>query len=85
MTRPCYVGAVKKKKRELILTKVHLAVTEVADAAKELDRLMSKIEASPRAQKTTITSAVQDAFSRLKIARVALKDVELILTNEGEE
>lgn len=74
-----------KKKRELILTKVHLAVTEVADAAKELDRLMSKIEASPRAQKTTITSAVQDAFSRLKIARVALKDVELILKNEGEE
>jgi len=76
---------VNKKKRELILTKVHLAVTEVADAAKELDRLMSKIEASPRAQKTTITSAVQDAFSRLKIARVALKDVELILKNEGEE
>lgn len=73
-----------KKKRELILTKVHLAVTEVADAAKELDRLMSKIEASPRAQKTTITSAVQDAFSRLKIARAALKDVEQILKNEGE-
>jgi hypothetical protein len=76
---------VKKKKRELVLAKVHLAVTEVADAAKDLDALLSKIESSPRAQKTTITKAVQDAFSRLKIARVALKEVELILAKEPEE
>ena len=76
---------VKKKKRELILAKVQLAVTEVADAAQDLAQLMSKIEASPRAQKTTVTKAVQDAFARLKIARVALKDVELILKNEVEE
>jgi len=76
---------VKKKKRELILAKVHLAVSEVADAAKDLDQLMSKIEASPRAQKTTITKAVQDAFARLKVARVALREVELLLSKEPEE
>ena len=75
----------KKKKRELILANVHLAVNEVADAAKELDQLMAKIESSPRAQKTTITNVVQDAFARLKIARTALKEVELILAKAPED
>ncbi len=75
----------KKKKRELAIAKVHLAVTEVADAAKDLADLMSKIESSPRAQKTTITKAVQEAFARLKVARAALMEVELILAKEPEE
>ena len=75
----------KKKKRELVLAKVKLAVTEVADAATDLDKLLSEIEASPRAQKTTVTKVVQEAFARLKTARGALKDVELILKKEVDE
>jgi len=76
---------VKKKNRELVLAKVKLAVTEVADAATDLDKLMSQIAASPRAQKTTVTKVVQEAFSRLKKARDALKEVELILKKEDDE
>lgn len=68
-----------------ILAKIQLAVTEVADAATDLDQLMSKIESSPRAQKTTITKVVHEAFARIEVARTALKDVELILSKEPEE
>lgn len=74
----------KKKKREELLSKVQTAVTEVSDAAGELDRLLAQIKVAPRAQKTTISAVVEEAFSRLSVARVALSEVEMILTKEKD-
>lgn len=75
----------KKKKKEVILAKVHTAATEVTDAADDLDKLLAEIKAAPRAQKTTISKVVEEAFSRLKTARTVLIDVEKILKKEKDD
>lgn len=82
---PDTVPSVKKKQKETVLAKVHSASTEVNDAVIALDKLLSELLTTPRAQKTTISKVVQEAFSRLKTARVALVDVEKILKKEKEE
>ena len=75
----------KKKQKETIIAKVHTASTEVNDAAGDLAKLLSEILKTPRAQKTTISKVVEEAFSRLKTARVALVEVEKLLKKEKEE
>lgn len=75
----------KKKQKETMLAKVHTASTEVSDAAGDLQKLLAEILKTPRAQKTKISQVVEDAFSRLKTARVALVDVEKLLKKEKEE
>ena len=75
----------KKKKKETVLAKVQSAAAEVADAADDLDKLLAEIKAAPRAQKTTISKVVEEAFMRLKSARSALLDVEKILKKGKED
>jgi phage terminase small subunit len=72
----------KKARREAILAKVKTATKEVSDAAKDLAKLLSELDAAPRAQKTTVSKVVQAAFARLKTARVALLDIEKILKDD---
>jgi hypothetical protein len=74
----------KKTQRQVVLEKVRLASAEVADAASDLAKLLSELKAAPRAQKTTVSKVVDAAFARLKAARVALLDVEKILTKDHE-
>jgi hypothetical protein len=78
-------AAVKKKQKQTILTKVQIATTEVSESVDELDKLLSDLKSAPRAQKTTISKIVEDAFLRLKNARVALIDVEKLVKKEKEE
>ena len=68
-----------------MLAKVQTASTEVTDAAGDLQKLLSEILTTPRAQKTKISKVIEDAFSRLKTARVALVDVEKLLKKEKVE
>ena len=75
----------KKKKKDTILSKVETAATEVSESVSELDKLLADLKSSPRAEKTKITKIIEDAFSRLKTARVALSDVEKLLKKEKEE
>jgi predicted ATPase len=76
---------VKKKKREIVLAKVQTAATEVADAATDLATLLAALRTAPRAQKTTISKVIEEAFSRLKAARAALGDVETILKKHDDD
>ena len=75
----------KKKQKQTILTKVHIATKEVSESVDELDKLLSDLKTAPRAQKTTISKIVEEAFLRLKNARVALIDVEKLVKREKEE
>ena len=75
----------KKKQKQTILAKVQTAGTEVADAAGDLDKLLAAMKSAPRAEKTTISRVVEEAFTRLKHARVALSDVEKLLKKEKDE
>ena len=75
----------KKKQKQTVLAKVKTAATEVSDAATDLDKLLKELKAAPRAEKTTVSKVVEEAFSRLKNARVALSDVEKILKKEAAD
>lgn len=75
----------EKKQKQSILAKVKLAATEVSESASNLDKLLSDLAAAPRAEKTTISQVVQDAFARLKHARAALLDVEKLVAMEAED
>ena len=89
MSASCYVlrerAAVKKKQKQTILTKVHTAATEVSESVDDLAKLLAALKAAPRAEKMTISKIVEEAFLRLKNARVALTDVEKLLLKEKEE
>lgn len=75
----------KKKQKQTVLSKVQLAAAEVSESVSDLDKLLSDLKSAPRAEKTTLSKIVEDAFSRLKNARVALADVQKIIEKEEEE
>lgn len=75
----------EKKQKQKILAKVQTALTEVSDAAANLDKLLDELKTAPRAEKTTISKVVEAAFSRLKHARAALADVQSILETEPDD
>lgn len=75
----------KKKQKQTILTKVHVAATEVSESVDDLDKLLKDLKSAPRAEKTTISKIVEEAFLRLKNARTALVDVETLVKKEKEE
>ncbi len=75
----------KKTHKQTILSKVGIAATEVSESADDLAKLLSDLKSAPRAEKTTISKIVEEAFLRLKHARVALSDVETLLKKEKEE
>ena len=53
------------------------AIAEVTSAEKALAEVLRQIRSEPRAEKTwTISKVVEEAFSRLKVARTNLVDLE---------
>jgi hypothetical protein len=52
------------------------AIDEVSAAEKDLTALLPQIRVAPRAEKTTISKAVEQALSRLRAARTDLLDLQ---------
>ena len=61
---------------------ISLARQELSEAEGELDKVMGGIRGALRAEKTAITSAVEDAFSRLRRAKSTLAELETRLSSE---
>jgi len=59
---------------------ISLARRELTEAESELDKVMGEIRNALRAEKTAITSAVEDAFSRLRRAKSKLAELETKLS-----
>jgi hypothetical protein len=57
-------------------TLVDAALTEVAAAEAALDGLLGELRSGPRAEKVTITSVLETAFSRLRTAREELAELQ---------
>lgn len=74
-----------KKQKQTILSKVQIAATEVSESVTDLDKLLADLASAPRAEKTTISRVVEEAFSRLNNARVALTDVQKLLEKEADD
>jgi hypothetical protein len=67
------------EKHEL-LPMLSLARQELSEAESELDKVMGEIRNALRAEKTAITSAVEDAFARLRRAKSKLAELETKLS-----
>jgi len=59
-------------KNEQIATQLDAALTEVSAAEEALDAVLRDLRAGARAEKVTITAAVEEAFARLRRGRAEL-------------
>ena len=64
---------------KVILEEVGVATNAVADAESDLAKLLKEIEVAPRAEKTTISEALHNAFRKLRGAREHLGKLEMLI------
>jgi hypothetical protein len=70
---------VNETQKAVILSKIETAQAEVGESVRALDELLAALASAPRAEKTTVTKVVEDAFSRLNGARASLTEVIRLL------
>ena len=64
---------------KIILDEIRVAKDRVADAESDLARLLKEIEVAPRAEKTTISEALHNAFQKLRDAREHVGKLETLI------
>jgi len=69
---------------KIVLEEIRVAKDAVADAVNQLDRLLKEIEIAPRAEKTTISEALHNAFQKLRDAREHLGKLETLIEAKGD-
>lgn len=58
---------------------------EVEAAELELEKMLSEMRIAPRAEKTTVSAAIESALQRLRTARAKVEDAEKTLAKESEQ
>jgi hypothetical protein len=58
------------------------ALSEVSSAEQALDTVLRELRSGVRAEKVTITAAIEEAFARLRVSRVALAKLRERLVDE---
>jgi ElaB/YqjD/DUF883 family membrane-anchored ribosome-binding protein len=71
-------------KNELLLANVKSATSEVAQAEDELAKLLRELGPTARAEKTTISKAIEAAFDKLRAAREHLGILEELAAAKDE-
>jgi hypothetical protein len=66
--------------KEQFAKRLTAAISEVGAAEQDLAELLPRIRMAPRAEKTTITKAVETALTRLRLARADLLDLQELLS-----
>jgi prefoldin subunit 5 len=69
------------EKRNL-LEKLDAAKRDISEAESHLEKVLQAIQGAPRADKTTMSNVVKDAFAKLKAARGNLVDLEGLVEND---
>jgi hypothetical protein len=69
---------------EVVLEEIRLAENGVADAENDLANLLKEIQVAPRAEKTTISEALQSAFQKLRDAREHLGKLVTLLQGKDD-
>jgi hypothetical protein len=69
-------------KNEPLLTKIESAKLDMLAAEDELAAALRDLEVLPRAEKTTISAALEDAFAKVRAARTNLSDLEKLVAGE---
>ena len=70
-------------KQELLAT-IAVAERELSEAEGELEKAISEISVAIRAEKTTVTSRIEDAFTKLRGAKKTLSELQGLLAS-GED
>jgi ribosomal protein L23 len=65
--------------KQPILRKILLAKDELGDAEKNLEKVLSDLKVSVRAEKSMIGKALEEAFSKVKLANTNLVDLEKLI------
>jgi phosphomevalonate kinase len=71
--------------KHALLAEVHSAQSEVTKAEEALSKLLREIRASARAEKTTISKALEEAFDTLRGARQHLGTLEKMAGGDDED
>ncbi len=69
-------------KKDLFLTKIESAERDMLAAEEELATALRDLEVLPRAEKTTITAVLEEAFAKVRAARTNLSDLEKLVADE---
>jgi hypothetical protein len=70
--------------KKLMLTNVRSAKSEVVEAENELESLLRVLNRTTRAEKTTISKALESAFEKLRAARKHLGNLEVIADDKDD-
>ncbi|WP_437679136.1 hypothetical protein [Sorangium sp. So ce131] len=65
-----------------LLEKVAAAKRDITEAENDLERVLRDIQVAPRADKTTISKVVEDAFTKLRAVKANLIELEALVTTE---
>jgi hypothetical protein len=71
-------------KNQMIMEEIRAAKSDVTDAEDDLTKLLSEIQVAPRAEKTTISKAVESAFDKLRAAREHLGTLERLISGRDD-
>ena len=64
---------------KVLLDRVATARQDVTDAEEKLQKLLQEVQSAPRADKTMVSSAVEEAFAKLKEVKADLLELEVLL------
>ena len=67
---------------EKLLNEIAAVNSEIVQAAEALQGLLRDLDVAPRAEKTTVSGVVRDAFERLRIARARLAQLQELMAAE---
>jgi hypothetical protein len=68
--------------KNVLLEKVAAAKRDISDAESQLEKVLLEIQGARRADKTTISKVVEDAFAKLRLVRTNLVDLERLVEND---
>jgi len=66
-------------KKAPILAKIKDAKQVITLAEKDVEKVLREVRVAPRAEKTTITKAVHEAFVKLRAAKSSLIELEKLV------
>ena len=80
--RPC--SSLRQVDKYELLAMISVAERELSEAEVELDSAIAQIHLAMRAEKTTVTATVEEAFAKLRRAKNTLTELEARLVSAPE-
>ena len=73
-------GAKDPVNKKLLLEKIESAKRDIEAAETDLEKALRDMRVMPRAEKTTISKVLEDAFAKVRATRTLLTDLEELVT-----